>query len=72
VNPVLPEAVTVITPFGVPHGVALVVVAESDIDMPPHTEGLVMVNCLLPVHPLLFFAVMVYVPAARLLKTPDD
>ena len=62
----------VMAPLGVAHGVALVADAAIEIDTPPQTEGAVIVNCLEPVQPLLFLAVIVYVPAARLLKTPED
>ena len=62
----------VMAPLGVAHGVALVADAAIEIETPPQTEGAVMANCLEPVQPLLFFAVMVYVPAARLLNTPED
>ena len=59
-------------PPGPPQGVAVVVVVVMVIFTPVQLLVATTVKLLEPEQPLLFFATIVYVPAARLLNVPDD
>jgi hypothetical protein len=71
VNPELPDAVALILPLLNPAAVGFMVVPVTVMVTPAQGLGTVSVNVAVPVHPLLFFAVIVYEPAARLPKIDE-
>jgi hypothetical protein len=72
VKPVLPVADAVMLPFVATADVGLTVVAVKEIVIPAQGLGAVKVNAAEPVHPFTSFATIVYVPAARFAKLPED